>query len=647
MPARPLSAALCATLAFCTIALAQSKPATSPAARPTIRPATSPATKPVVITMSAASRPAFKLAELPPPPDGFSAAATAKSATIKPPTSGSGSALGYLGLSVTADGGKTLVDRVDPQSPAATAGIAVGDEVQRINTTDIRYPSQVAETLLALGAGDPVSVAVVRGGQAKEFTATLAATSRPMKISATRAIMGITLKDNPDADGALLDRVTPDYPAARAGLKAGDLITRIDDVAVGAMANITELLASYSPDDTVKVRYRRGDELNEAQVKLVADPRSSQTTQVYVPSNIYKKDTYRLAIITMEYKDMGRSGKIPLNAWPDALFSVNSYTDKSATGQPVYGSLADYFHEVSCGKLKVEGSAFEPVKLSKNRADYAAGTGDRRMLNEAIDLVLKRNGPDALRGFDGVFFLYTGGRMQTNRGNVFWAHRSTVIHQNRRYSYFLCSESADSEGARMSTISTAVHEFGHLLGLPDLYARPENPGSEGLGQWCLMSNQIGNGRPQHMSAWCKEQLGWVKPTVIDPTVKQKLVLSPIAGTTDQCFKVLLRPDGTEYFLLEVRKKSGFDQDLPGEGLLIWRVVRGRPMLEESHGVEGPLGPRSYLRSVPFPTASNRAFTPYTIPSSKPQLGGGSPVFITDIERLPDGRVTFSVGYETY
>ena len=81
------------------------------------------------------------------------------------------------------------------------------------------------------------------------------------------------------------------------------------------------------------------------------------------------------------------------------------------------------------------------------------------------------------------------------------------------------------------------------------------------------------------------------------------------------------------------------------GLLIWRVVRGRPMLEESHGVDGPAGPRSFASMVPYPSAANRAFTPYTTPSSKSQLGGGMPVFITNITRLADGRVTFQVGYE--
>jgi len=184
-----------------------------------------------------------------------------------------------------------------------------------------------------------------------------------------------------------------------------------------------------------------------------------------------------------------------------------------------------------------------------------------------------------------------------------------------------------------------------MLGLPDLYAKPEVPGSEGLGVWCVMSIQLGNGRPQHMCAWSKEQLGWLKPPVIDPTVKQKLILSPVENSTRECYKVLLHADGSEYLLLENRRQTGFDKDLPGEGLMIWRVVDARPVLEESHGILGPEGPTRFLGSVPYPSPSNNAFTPLTTPSSKSIKGGGLPVYITNIRRLADGRVTFWIGYE--
>ena len=91
--------------------------------------------------------------------------------------------------------------------------------------------------------------------------------------------------------------------------------------------------------------------------------------------------------------------------------------------------------------------------------------------------------------------------------------------------------------------------------------------------------------------------GWLKPCVIDPAVKQKLILSPINGSAEECYKVLLRPDGSEYLLLENRVKKGFDRDLPAEGLLIWRVVDGKPVLEESHGITTLDGP-SRVSSAP-------------------------------------------------
>jgi hypothetical protein len=160
-----------------------------------------------------------------------------------------------------------------------------------------------------------------------------------------------------------------------------------------------------------------------------------------------------------------------------------------------------------------------------------------------------------------------------------------------------------------------------------------------------MSNPFTTDRPQHFCAWAKEKLGWVKPAVIDPTVKQKLVLAPIEDSPKECFKVLVRPDGSEYFLLENRRKKGFDEGLPAEGLLIWRVVNDRPILEESHGVEGPAGPTVHLSAVPYPSQANNAFTPETTPSSRSPLGGGLPVHITEIRRLSDGRVTFHIGYE--
>src|SRR5262249_51798571 len=152
---------------------------------------------------------------------------------------------------------------------------------------------------------------------------------------------------------------------------------------------------------------------------------------------------------------------------------------------------------------------FDWVKVSKKRGEYAQ-TGNNRtaLLTEALDKLQARDGADALEGYDGIFFMYAGGRVQTQRGGLYWPHRSRVSHKDKRWDYFICPEG----GARMASISVITHEFGHMLGLPDLYARPETPGAEGLGVWCTMSVGHGqDGKPLHISAWCKIRLGWLTP----------------------------------------------------------------------------------------------------------------------------------------
>jgi M6 family metalloprotease-like protein len=566
--------------------------------------------------------------------------------TPKPPTAAEERLPGYLGVNLDSDPatGKPVVAAVADGSAAAKAGLKVGDRIFAAAGTHPATPAAFGEAVRGLKAGDRLELVLLRGDKFVEAAAVLEPHSRPLKMQAVRAVMGVRVAEG--MGGVRIEQITPNLPADKAGLKVGDVIAKIDGAAVGSPDQLIAVMSDKRPGDTVSVAVKRDGKDQDFKLRLAADqpgldlrgllPRPDRMLK------IFKKDTYRLAVICIEFPDVKHNAKVAGKDWEKALFSKGEYLTKSPTGQDVYGSMNDYYLEQSCGKLSVSGKVFDWVEAKRKRAEYGTDANRFALLTEALDKVLARDGKDALKGFDGIFFLYAGPRQQSQRGGLYWPHRAMLLYKLQRWDYFICPEG----GSRMESISVIAHEFGHMLGMPDLYAPPETPGAEGLGVWCTMSTGHGrDGKPLHFSAWCKEQLGWLKPAVIDPAVKQKLILSPIEDSDKECFKVLVRPDGSEYLLLENRRRRGFDRDLPAEGLLIWRVVDGKPVLEESHGIGGAPGPQVFLGSVPYPSGSNTAFTPDTTPSSKPVKPGGAAVHITNIRRLPDGRITFHVGYK--
>lgn len=555
---------------------------------------------------------------------------------------------GYLGLHVAASAqGQIIVADVEDDSPAARAGLQKGDVVEKADKDVVKDLNALREFIQGKGAGDELKLAILRDGKPMQLSAKLEATSRPASATAQKGVMGVTLEDAPDNGmGAVIGLVSPGLPADKAGIKKGDLVLKVDGMPIANVAAFQEFVGKKGPGDTVTLDMKRDGKDLEVKLKLVANTGGKSP---FGPGSFdnriggyFKKDVYRLAVLPIEFPDAKHNEQITTKHWEEALFSKATYTNTSITGSKVFGSLNDYYQEQSYGRLRVEGKVFDYVAVSKDRMKYAAGNKSM-LFDEALGLLHKRDGDNVLDKYDGVFFLYAGARAKVEKGGIYWPHKSFYKYKGRSFNYFICPEG----GAKMDSISVIAHEFGHMLGMPDLYDNANGTiNGEGLGIWCTMAVGHGkDGKPMHFSAWCKEKLGWIEPCVIDPTVKQKLILSPIVDSNKECYKVLVRPDGSEYLLLESRVKKGFDANLPGEGLLVWRVVNNKPVLQESHGITSVMGPKLFLNMVPFPSQANKAFTPYTTPSSQSPQGGGLPVWITNIRRLPDNRVTFYVGYE--
>ena len=136
----------------------------------------------------------------------------------------------------------------------------------------------------------------------------------------------------------------------------------------------------------------------------------------------------------------------------------------------------------------------------------------------------------------------------------------------------------NNAGGTPKPIGVFTHEFGHIFGLPDLYDTDNS--SAGLGNWCLMAGGSYGGdgsheaTPAHMSAWCKENLGWVTPVVVSDYANQQMIKD--VNRHPEIYKLNVRnTPGGQYFLVENRQKIGFDQYLLGSGLMIYHVDPSR------------------------------------------------------------------------
>jgi M6 family metalloprotease-like protein len=144
------------------------------------------------------------------------------------------------------------------------------------------------------------------------------------------------------------------------------------------------------------------------------------------------------------------------------------------------------------------------------------------------------------------------------------------------------------------TANVMIHEFGHGLGLPDLYniafqSAPGQPFSNdgaGIGFWGIMGGGTEGWdgfTPSPFSAWPREELGWIGQEdgrLIEVTGDTTSLAVRDVEDGGSVIKVPLQYDfiksvivAQEYLLLEMRRQdaSPYQEKQPGDGLLIWHV----------------------------------------------------------------------------
>jgi len=258
--------------------------------------------------------------------------------------------------------------------------------------------------------------------------------------------------------------------------------------------------------------------------------------------------------------------------------------------QNIIDQFKKYYSEVSNGRLILQTTLLSRIYTMSHEMSYYGDTSDLiqkgRTLSLLVDTVIKAD-PDVdfSKNYD-VIVIHAGADSQTSgllddiSSQYFSKNYVKLVHGG----FISTNDNAEVQNGLIipeysvpetdySILGVLVHEYGHLLGLPDLY--DVSGKSYGIGVYGLMGkgNYLGTPKrscPAHLCAWSLTRLNFVAPELISaPGTYNISVSSTYPGKIYKIIPFLENPG--EYFLLEYRKKHGFDKYLPDEGLLIWHI----------------------------------------------------------------------------
>lgn len=296
-------------------------------------------------------------------------------------------------------------------------------------------------------------------------------------------------------------------------------------------------------------------------------------------------------VILVNFSDKSYSVTNPQTAYTN-LLNQKGYAANNGTG-----SAKDYFRENSNGQFNPQFDVVGPYTLPNNMAFYGANTSGsddnpRQMVIDACKLAdaagvdFAQYDTDNDGYVDNIFVYYAGyNEAEGASANTIWPHRwslgstSTKLDGKIIYDYACTSELKGTSGTTMCGVGTFVHEFGHVLGLPDFYAT-NSATHHTLYSWDVMDYgpYNNNGRtPPNYSSYEKFFLGWLTP--VELKTPQNVTLDTLTHSNKAYLLSKTgahnldgeNPSPTEFFLLENRQKKGWDAFLPGHGLLVTRV----------------------------------------------------------------------------
>lgn len=262
-------------------------------------------------------------------------------------------------------------------------------------------------------------------------------------------------------------------------------------------------------------------------------------------------------------------------------------------------SLNDFYWQCSTGRTKVVQGKFDGLKWYEAKKPlnyYAEDTENafdiraRELLQEALTKAMDEGldprdyeiyNADWDATYSQACIIVTGdqeGYQNFPRSDAFWPHASAIelTYKGKSYlfRYFLACEGLKKSSVGLDLAWTAAHEYGHVMGLWDLY----DYGCGGpFGSHCTFpctyyDIMVARHKGQGMLGYHRERLGYIKPLVVEKSGEYKL--KPINTNDSQSYLKIPIPGTQEYMAVEYRKRIGIDgfwSGIPSEGVLMYRV----------------------------------------------------------------------------
>lgn len=357
----------------------------------------------------------------------------------------------------------------------------------------------------------------------------------------------------------------------------------------------------------------------------------------------------------------------------DYTFYSATYGDNLHVGGTISGSARDYFRDQSLGLFTPTFDVFGPITLDNNRIYYGANeragkdTNARGMVKDAcrkvFDMGLTDFTPydnDGDGYVDYVYLVFAGNdEAQFGPAESIWSHAwtlpSPLVLGGMRISSYACSGELliDSKDVPAG-IGTFVHEFSHVIGLPDFYNTALKQGEEDfcMDYWSVMDYGLyclEGYNPAGYTSFERYSMGWIPARNLNEADDITLL------TTDDdpvMYRAFVNDDDTtSYFVFENVQKTRWNRNKAAYGLMIsgvnynasaWtsNTVNTNKQKHRYHLVPANNDYSYNDESNQLYGIANTEFSPTSVPPSITQFGDTLFKPLTDITRAKDGPCTF-------